>query len=102
MALVRWKLRLLACSALSLAGLVVLLSSQHRLRLTAGSFQTAAAPKLEQAPANNPDFRFLQVSPDSIHSVQDAIVLLARFEAEHPLAAGDAIAVSDDPDTCRD
>src|SRR5437773_10366453 len=100
--LARWKTRFFVAFGSALIALLLLLSSQHRLRLAAGSFQSATNQELERVPGTNSNFHYLSIAPaiDSMQTSQRAIALLAAFQREHPLAAGDAIAVSDDPDTC--
>jgi hypothetical protein len=88
-------------SALTLvffAGLLVLVSSQHRVRLIAGSYQ--AVDSLAQLGPDEHISFMAHNSDSSVMGFYDIVSELATFEQRHPLVAGDALPALDQPDTC--
>jgi hypothetical protein len=80
------------------AGLVVLVSSQHRMRLIAGAYQPVDS--LVQLASDAP-MSFMTWSSDSNRmGFNDVVTELANYEAAHPLISGDALPALDQPDTC--
>jgi len=78
--------------------LLWLVSSQHRVRLIVGSFQSVDS--LAQL-APDQHVSFMSSDADSNGMGFDSIVAeLAAFEQSHPLVAGDAMPALDQPDTC--
>ncbi len=79
--------------------LVVLVSSQHRLRLIIGSYKIADSTASLDA---NDVFRYMANSPnDGKSQFGIALSTLQRFDAAHPLLPGDALPTIDQPDTCK-
>lgn len=80
------------------AGLLVLVSSQHRVRLIAGSYQTVDS--LAQIGPDEHVSYMAHHSDSSVMGFYDIVAELATFEERHPLVAGDALPALDQPDTC--
>ena len=81
-----------------LAGLVALVSSQHRMRLIAGSFQPVDS--LAQLSPDDPMSFMAWRSDSNRMAFGDVVAELTKFEQTHPPLAGDAMPALDQPDTC--
>lgn len=104
MLLTRWKKRLFVCLILCVIGLAVLLCSQHRLRLIAGSFvRVDSVEAMQAAPLASSAIRFPAVTPSVLYprpTANDAVGILRAFDNSHAAPVGDALPIVDDPDTC--
>ncbi len=92
-------MRAFAVTALLLfAAMIVILSSQHRMRLIVGSYR-AVDSLATLAPEQKMSYMVpqSQASTPEFNSVIDE---LAAFDASHPHVIGDALPVLDQPDTC--
>ncbi len=88
-----WFMGTALISALLIA---VLLSSQHRLRLIVGSFETFDSSSVLPG-----SFQFLpHASITNAPSFSSDVATLHQFDRAYPLLAGDALPALDDPDTC--
>ena len=98
--LIRWRKRLLACSLLCLIALVLLIGTQHRLRLAVIKIiPTESQSALNATPQELHDFRFYPVRTRGA-SFNDAMQLFERYTvAYHPIEAY-ALPIGEDPALC--
>src|ERR1700733_8832218 len=95
----RWRNRFALAASITFVALVVLLSSQHRIRLIVGSYKAVDS----MAILSPNDRMILMADPAASKSPGffKAVSILASFDSTHPLKPGDALATLDDPDTCE-
>jgi hypothetical protein len=100
MFMIRWRKRLLACALFCVMALVLLVSTQHRLRLAVIKIiPSTSASELNSAPEQLHSFSFYPVrSPGA--SFRDAMQLFEQYTvAYHPIEAY-ALPMSEEPATC--
>jgi hypothetical protein len=86
-------------SLLLFAALMVLVSSQHRLRLIIGSYEIVDS-SADIAPSDS--FRYMaDPQNNSASQFSIAITILQQFDSTHPMLPGDALPAIDQPDTCQ-
>jgi hypothetical protein len=92
----RWRVTFFLFSLACIGSLVWLMSSSHRVRLIAGSYEfidsSARLP-------DNSDFRFL-TGASSPKGFMEAMAILRAFDSAHPPRSEDAMPGKDQPDTC--
>ena len=101
----RWRNRLILLAATLFAGLLVLVSSQHRARLIFGSFVSIDSEAAFDADSVRFDrMRFMMegsISHPSEKGLPQAVSILTAFNQAHPPAPGDDLPAIDDADSCR-
>ena len=95
----RWRNRFALAASIALVALIFLISSQHRIRLVAGSYRSVDS----MADLSPQDAMAFIVKPHAANcpGFSEAVSTLAAFDEAHPLHAGDALPTLDDPDTCE-
>ncbi len=86
-------------SLLLFAALIVLVSSQHRLRLIIGSYKIVDS---SADIAASDSFRYMADPQNkSASQFSVAVAILQHFDSTHPMLPGDALPAIDQPDTCQ-
>jgi hypothetical protein len=103
MFLIRWRKRLLACALLCLMSLLLLVSTQHRLRLAVIKLTPVSSPSvLNSAPEQLKDFRFYPIHAHDTSSFDQAMRLFREYTLAYPPVEAYALPMSEDPDSCVD
>jgi hypothetical protein len=101
MFLIRWRKRLLACALLCLMALVLLVSTQHRLRLAVIKIIPPSPSALNAAPSQLQHFRFYPVGAHAAAaSFSDAMQLFEKYTLAYAPVEAYALAMNENPDSC--
>lgn len=104
MVLIRWRKRLLACSALCIAALALFVGTPHRLRLAVMKLIPLDSTRvLNNAPEQSRMFQFYPVQrPEATRrgSFAAAMRLFEEYTLAYPPKDGWPLAMSESPDSC--
>ncbi|HWF45051.1 MAG TPA: hypothetical protein VG537_10450 [Candidatus Kapabacteria bacterium] len=93
---------------LAIAALVVVISSQHRIRLIVGSFsildsagEASWPPSMPGDGYSNFSRQYMPVKTSSLHGFAQAVQVMTDFHEAYLTQRGDPLPIIDDPDSCE-